>query len=135
MVESLRQLDYAALACNWDASRARAVILPQSPATTASWGVSQDPPTQPTLGRARKSGADAAVTPPVGQKTTSGNGPPSALSMPIPPACWAGKSLSAEKPAARAAITSEGVITPGSSGKLLARAASISAGVSPGLTP
>src|SRR5438552_15606856 len=54
------------------ASRARAAILIQSPAATASFGVSHEPPTQPTFGSARKSAADAAVTPPVGQNITSG---------------------------------------------------------------
>ena len=38
-------------------------------------GVSHEPPTHATLGRARYSGADAAVTPPVGQNTTPGKGP------------------------------------------------------------
>src|ERR1700674_2659 len=117
------------------ASRARAVILLQSPAATASFGVSHEPPTQPTFGSARKSAADAAVTPPVGQNITSGNGPAKAFSMPMPPACCAGNSLSAVNPAARATRTSEGVMTPGSRGKRQARAASINAGVSPGLTP
>ena len=117
------------------AARAKAVIRPQSPAATASAGVSQEPPTHPTFGSARKSGADAAVTPPVGQNVRSGNGPPRAFSMPIPPACCAGNSFSSVKPAARAAIASEGVITPGNIGKEDARAASISIGVSPGLTP
>ena len=77
----------------------------------------------------------AALMPPVGQKRRSGKGPPSAFSMPMPPACCAGKSLSSVKPAARAAITSDGVITPGSSGSALSLAAAISSGVSPGLTP
>ena len=87
------------------------------------------------MGSARKSGAVAAETPPVGQNVTSGNGPANALSMPMPPACCAGNSFSSLKPAARAAITSDGVITPGSNGNALSLAADASAGVSPGLTP
>jgi hypothetical protein len=87
------------------------------------------------LGSARKSEAVAAETPPVGQNVTSGNGPANALSMPMPPACCAGNSFSSLKPAARAAITSDGVITPGSNGNALSLAADARAGVSPGLTP
>ena len=60
------------------ASRASRVIRAQSPAATASAGVSHDPPQTGTLGRARNCGADAKLMPPVGQKTMSGNGPPSA---------------------------------------------------------
>jgi peptide/nickel transport system permease protein len=40
----------------------------------------------------------------------------SAFSMPMPPACCAGNSLSAVNPARRAAISSDGVMMPGSSG-------------------
>ena len=50
--------------CKRAASRARVVMRCQSPAATASAGVSHEPPTQATLGRARKSaavvGGDAA---------------------------------------------------------------------------
>ena len=53
----------------------------------------------------------------------------------MPPAGTAGNSFNWRKPASRAAITSDGVITPGSSGKPLDLAAAISAGVSPGDTP
>ena len=42
--------------------------------------------------------------PPVGQNETSGNGAPSACSIPKPPACCAGKSFNTLKPAARAVI-------------------------------
>ena len=52
--------------------------------------------------------------------------------MPMPPACCAGNSFSSVKPAARAAITSDGVITPGSSGRPLALAAATSAASAPG---
>src|SRR6266542_2932594 len=107
----------------------------QSAAVIASFGVSHEPPTHATLGSARKSGAFAAVTPPVGQNVMSGNGPASAFSMPMPPACSAGKSFSSVKPAALAAMTSEGVMTPGNSGRLARSAASPNAGVRPGLTP
>src|SRR5437763_8316942 len=117
-----------------DACLARAVIAFQSPAATAAGGVSHEPPTHGTLGNARNCGAVFCVTPPVGQNNTSGNGPCSALSIPSPPACSAGKSFNWRKPAARAAITSEGVITPGNQGSPLARAAFTSAGVRPGLT-
>src|SRR5256885_5083498 len=92
-------------------------MVPHSPPLTAAGGVNHDPPTQPTFGSARKAGALAAVTPPVGQNVTSGNGPLNAFSMPIPPACCAGNSFIAKNPAARAAITSDGVITPGSRGR------------------
>ena len=110
-------------------------MVSQSPRSTAAVGVSQDPPTQATLGNARNSGAVSRVMPPVGQKTASGKGPASAFSMPTPPAWCAGNSFIAVKPAAPAAMTSDGVITPGSSGSALARAASASSGVNPGLTP
>ena len=42
----------------------------QSCAASASAGVSQEPPTQATLGSARNSRALPGVTPPVGQKRT-----------------------------------------------------------------
>src|SRR5439155_24234507 len=70
-----------------DASLASRVMASQSLAATALAGVSHEPPTHTTLGRARNSGAVAAVIPPVGQNCTSGNGPDRALSIPIPPAC------------------------------------------------
>jgi hypothetical protein len=56
------------------ACRASAVMPAQSPHATASFGVSQEPPTQATFGSARNSGAISAVMPPVGQNSTSGNG-------------------------------------------------------------
>jgi len=49
-----------------DAMRASVVIASQSPRSTSESGVSQEPPTQATFGSARKSGAVAAVMPPVG---------------------------------------------------------------------
>ena len=48
----------------------------QLPWASASGGVSHEPPTQTTLGKARKVAAFSIVTPPVGQKFTSPNGPP-----------------------------------------------------------
>ena len=65
----------------------------QSFAATASAGVSQEPPHTFTLGSARNCGAVASVMPPVGQNTTSVNGPPSAFYMSMPPACIAGKNF------------------------------------------
>jgi len=65
----------------------------QSFSATASAGVSQEPPQTFTFGSARKSGAVASVMPPVGQNTTSVNGPASAYSIAIPPACIAGKNF------------------------------------------
>src|SRR6185369_5385114 len=77
------------------AARASSVIAAQSPAVTRSAGVSQEPPTQATLGRARKAGALAGSMPPVGQKRTCGKGPERAFSIPRPPAWAAGKSFMA----------------------------------------
>jgi hypothetical protein len=65
----------------------------QSPASTASFGVNQEPPHTDTLGNARYCGAVSGVTPPVGQKRTSGNGPCNAFSSAIPPAALAGKKI------------------------------------------
>src|SRR5881409_878518 len=76
------------------------------------------------VGKGKKVGRGCGRDATGGAKNHVRERPAERLEHAYPHACWAGKSLSAEKPAARAAITSEGVITPGS-GKLLARAASI----------
>ena len=91
-------------------------MRPQSPAAMASFGVSHEPPTQATFFSARNCDAVSCEMPPVGQNVTSGSGPLIALSMPMPPAGTAGNSFSWRNPCSRAAITSDGVITPGSSG-------------------
>ena len=51
------------------------VMRAQSPLSTASAGVSHEPPQTLTLGSARNCGAVSGVMPPVGQNSTSGNGP------------------------------------------------------------
>src|SRR5262249_60121123 len=117
------------------ASRASASIAAQSPASTRGPGATQEPPTHATFGSARYSGAAWRLMPPVGQKTTSGNGAPSARSSPTPPASRAGNSLSAAKPPSRVAISSDGVMTPGRYGYETPRAAAASSGENPGLTP
>ena len=101
----------------------------QSLASTASCGVSQEPPQTLTLGSLRKSGAVCSEMPPVGQKATSGNGPPSAFSRFTPPTAVAGNSFRKLKPAALACITSDAVDTPGSSGRPSALQAAASASV------
>src|SRR5450830_1455747 len=123
------------LGCRFAAARASSVMRAQSPAASASFGVSQEPPTQATFLQARKAGAVSSEMPPVGQKVMSGMGPAIALSMPTPPAGTAGNSFNCLKPASRAASTSDGVITPGSSGRPLLRAPSIRVAVRPGETP
>jgi len=60
-----------ALGFNAAASLARRVMVSQSLFFTASFGVSQEPPTHRTLGSAKYSGAVARLMPPVGQKRTS----------------------------------------------------------------
>ncbi|MEZ5601731.1 MAG: hypothetical protein R3F36_12630 [Candidatus Competibacteraceae bacterium] len=69
-------------------------------------------------------------------KVTSRNGPASARNIPIPPRLLGREQLQftkAGEPGGRP-ITSDGVITPGSKGNPVSRAASISTGVRPGLT-
>src|SRR5690606_24877626 len=79
-----------------DAARAAsAVMRGQSRPAIASAGVSQEPPTANTLGSARYWAMFSWVTPPVGQKRNSGNGPAIALSIGTPPATEAGNSFSA----------------------------------------
>src|SRR5947207_1328583 len=57
------------------ASAARFSIAAKSPAANADFGVSQEPPMQPTFGSARYDGAEATVIPPVGQNASEGSGP------------------------------------------------------------
>ena len=108
----------------------------QSPAARASAGVSQEPPTQPTFGRARYAGADGGGDPagraePGGRdrrrRSTSGT--------PSPPDASAGKNFISVKPASSTASTSETVAVPGRNGRPVSghrrRAAS---GVVPGET-
>src|SRR3954469_13786918 len=59
-----------------DAAAASASMRAKSPAASASFGVSHEPPTQPTFGSARYFGADSGVMPPVGQNRSCGSGPP-----------------------------------------------------------
>src|SRR5208283_1908762 len=74
-----------------------------------------------------------SLTPPVGLKRTSGNGPPNAFSAPMPPTCSAGNSFTVVKPRAIAAMISDAVPTPGTNGTPRSAAASSSSGVAPGL--
>ena len=98
------------------AARARRSTAAQSPAASASLGVSHEPPTHSTFDSARNSPAVDAAMPPVGQKRTCGNGPAKACSIATPPAGTAGKNLKVSSPASSPAITSDAVCTPGSSG-------------------
>ena len=96
------------------ASRASVATRSQSPAASASAGVSQEPPTQPTFGSARYDGAVAAVIPPVGQnragrdrRRRSTSGTPRRRT-PRP-----GRTSSRCSPASSTASTSETVAVPG----------------------
>ena len=83
------------MAPNADAAFARASIFAKSPAAKAALGVTQEPPTQSTLAKARYCGARAASMPPVGQKRAPGNGPARDFSASTPPMFAAGKNLNA----------------------------------------
>ena len=63
------------------ASRASASMADQSPVVTRSAGATHEPPTQATADSGKSSGAVSRVMPPVGQKTMSGNGAPSAVEV------------------------------------------------------
>ena len=65
----------------------------QSRSSRASGGVSQEPPTQPTLARARYDEALEAVIPPVGQNRACGTGEPTDFRKSTPPAASAGKNF------------------------------------------
>ena len=58
----------------------------------------------------------AGPIPPVGTNPTSGNTAAIARTVAGPPAAWAGKNFTTSTPRPRAAGTSEGVITPGTTG-------------------
>src|SRR5450830_2186730 len=135
MISAIALPDDSYFSFNALAALANSVILPQSPISMAFLGVSQEPPTQATFLQARNCDAVSCEIPPVGQNVTSPNGPAIAFNMPIPPAGTAGNNFNWRKPASRAAITSDGVITPGSKGRPLDLAAAISAAVKPGDTP
>src|SRR3569623_160277 len=105
------------------AARASAVILPQSPACSASLGVNKEPPTHATFLQARNCAALSCEMPPVGHNTTSLKGPAIAFSMPTPPAGTAGNSFNCRKPASRAVMISDGVMVPGNNGRPLDLAA------------
>src|SRR3954451_19254807 len=66
----------------------------QLPDASASAGVSQEPPTQPTFGSARYSAAFDAEMPPVGQNRTCGTGDAIDERNDTPPTAAAGNSFS-----------------------------------------
>ena len=78
------------------ASVASRVIRAQSRSSSASAGVSQEPPTQPTLGRERYDAALDAVIPPVGQNRACGTGDAIDLRKSSPPDASAGNSFISE---------------------------------------
>ena len=112
-----------------------AVMPAQLPDLISAAGQSQEPPTATTFGSASQVAALASPMPPVGHTLILGNGPASARSALIPPACSAGKNLTISKPAASACISSDAVAIPGANGRPLAAAAFRSSGVAPGLMP
>src|SRR5258707_12024206 len=75
------------------AARARSSTLAQLPSRSRLAGLSHEPPTQTTLGLARKSGALSGVMPPVGQNLIPGSGAAQARSKATPPAGTAGKNF------------------------------------------
>jgi hypothetical protein len=87
--------------------------LTQSPAATASFGAIHDPPTIGTFGKARYSRAERSSMPPVGQNATPEKTGARARNNARPPTASAGNSLRKLIPRSLAAITSEGVATPG----------------------
>src|SRR5690606_2744132 len=72
--------------------------------------------------------------PPVGQKVICGSGPPIDFIIDTPPAASAGKNFKWVKPCTYKFIASVGVATPANNGTVELFAASMSAGVVPGLT-
>src|SRR5271170_143849 len=66
-----------------------AVMPAQLPDLMSTAWQSQEPPTATTLGSASHDGALVSPMPPVGQNLTCGNGPASARSALMPPACSA----------------------------------------------
>src|SRR5215469_7857918 len=83
---------------------------------------------------AKYSAAFAGLTPPVGIKRRSGNGPRSARMYFGPPTLPTGNIFTARTPASSAAITSVGVRAPGIARAPRARATSSTATDNPGLT-
>src|SRR5205814_835757 len=72
-----------------------------------------EPPTIGTFAKVRYSAARVSSMPPVGQNATPGKTGANALSHAAPPSASAGKNFMTQMPRARAAITSDGVATPG----------------------
>src|SRR6476659_1608881 len=116
------------------ASAASSSTRAQSPAASASAGVSQDPPTHPTLGRARYDDAVATVIPPVGQNRAAGTGDAIDFRNGAPPEASAGKNFISVNPASRTASTSDTVAVPGRNGSPVPAIAASRAGVVPGET-
>src|SRR5476649_932258 len=75
------------------ASAVASWMRPQSPFLTQALSIIHDPPTHITFGSAMYFFRLSALTPPVGQKRTSLNGPPRALIAATPPLISAGNSL------------------------------------------
>src|SRR6476659_7577827 len=116
------------------ASAASSSTRAQSPAASASAGVSHDPPTHPTLGRARYDYAAATVIPPVGQNRAAGTGEAFDFRIGAPPEASAGKNFISVKPASRTDSTSDTVAVPGRNGSPVPAIAASRAGVVPGET-
>ena len=68
----------------------------QSCSRSASGGVTQDPPTHPTLASARYDDALDSVIPPVGQNRACGTGEPTDFRKSTPPDASAGKNFISE---------------------------------------
>jgi hypothetical protein len=87
-------------------TRASGVMRAQSPAATASAGVSHEPPHTFTLGSARNCGALSGGDAAGGAEHHVGERPGQALSIGTPPAAVGREELQERRPSAPAAITS-----------------------------
>src|SRR3989441_5830896 len=98
--------------------RALEVITSTLPSRSAFTSTSSPPTATAAAPALMNSGVVSRFTPPVGTKSTWGNGPLRALMYLGPPTGPAGKILTMSAPACQAATTSVGVSAPGKQGLL-----------------
>ena len=116
------------------APRQASVTFEKSPSAKSAGLTIQVPPQATMHGELRYSSTFAVLTPPVGMKRWPTNGAHRALMVLRPPYCAAGKNLVTVRPSLRAAVTSEGVTVPGSTGTSSSMQRLTTSASKPGLT-